>query len=159
MESRYFCCVGCHGLVPWRLTVVSKMSRGDSRSSGISPNVATNVSLHGTSPMVSTQLGQQPVPTPLVGMERGFVTRTSTPPLFASPPRLPGWNGVRAGAGCEPPLHPDQRGGGERARRALLVTNRGSTPASGVGASPGNLCRYQRDQPVASEERAVGSRK
>ncbi len=49
---------------------------------------------------------------------------------------------VRAGVGDEPPLHPGQRGGGEaRLAGPCLVTNRRSTPASGVGArAPAQRC-------------------
>ena len=81
-------------------------------------------------------------PTPLAGVERGFVTRRDRFRHTAPTPLAGVERRVRHpcdGPRQEPSLHPDKRGGGEGYGPALM-TNRCSTPASGVGA---NACQYQ----------------
>src|SRR5258707_1792642 len=58
-----------------------------------------------------------------------------------APPRQAGWGRTTEGfgAGYEPTLHPDKRGGGGRQRASVLVTNPRSTPTSGVGADDRGL--------------------
>ena len=92
-------------------------------------------------PLNTTALELAP-PTPLVGVERRFVTRNQPQSSRRPHPARRGGAEVRGDTirfrhalqRCdEPALHPDKRGGGGDASQSILVMDLTSTPASGVG--------------------------
>src|SRR5262249_37995147 len=69
-------------------------------------------------------------PTPLVGVERGFLTQADEPALH--PDERVGASGKKQRSGNEPLLHPDKRGGG-------------MTTGGGPGEREGSRCLLQFD--------------